>query len=41
MDMVYIDKVQQLITSSTDRTMRIWVVDQARQLLYYPWFVIN
>jgi len=21
--------------------MRIWVVDQARQLLLYPWFVIN
>jgi len=41
LDMVYIEKVNQLITSSTDRTMRIWVIDQSRQLLYYPWFVIN
>ncbi len=27
LDMVYIDKVQQLITTSTDRTMRIWIID--------------
>ena len=38
--MVYIKKVNQLITSSTDKTMRIWTVDKARSLLMYPWFVI-
>ena len=39
LDMVYIDKVQMLVTSSTDKTMRIWKIDEARQLLMYPWFV--
>jgi WD40 repeat protein len=39
LDMVYIDKVQLLVTSSTDKTMRIWRIDKARQLLMYPWFV--
>jgi hypothetical protein len=31
--------VQTLISSSTDKTMRIWRIDQARQLLLYPWFI--
>ena len=38
--MMYLDKVQLLFTSSTDGTMRVWRIDQARQLLLYPWFVI-
>ena len=37
--MAYIDKVQLLVTSSTDKTMRIWRIDKARALLMYPWFV--
>jgi hypothetical protein len=37
--MVYIQKVQLLVTSGTDKTMRIWKLDEARQLLMYPWFV--
>lgn len=37
--MTYLDKVQLLVTSSTDKTMRIWRVDKARALLMYPWFV--
>jgi len=42
LDMVYISKapVDQLITTSTDKTMRIWVIDKSRQLMQYPWFVI-
>jgi len=40
LDMMYLDKVQLLFTSSTDGTMRVWRIDQARQLLLYPWFVI-
>ena len=40
LDMIYLDKVQLLFTSSTDGTMRIWRIDQARQLLLYPWFII-
>jgi len=40
LDMIYLDKVQLLFTSSTDGTMRVWRIDQARQLLLYPWFVI-
>lgn len=39
LDMVFIQKVQLLVTSSTDKTMRIWRIDKARQLLMYPWFV--
>ena len=39
LDMVYLEKVQLLFTSSTDNTMRIWRIDQARSLLMYPWFV--
>ena len=39
MDMIYLEKVKLLITSSTDAVMRIWRVDKARQLLLYPWFV--
>lgn len=38
-DMVYIEKVQLLVTSSTDKSMRIWHIDKARQLLLYPWFI--
>ena len=37
--MVYINRVQLLVTSSTDKTMRVWRIDKARQLLFYPWFV--
>ena len=33
LDMVYLQKVQLLFTSSTDNTMRIWKIDQARALL--------
>lgn len=40
LDMIYLDKVRLLFTSSTDGTMRVWRIDQARQLLLYPWFVI-
>lgn len=39
LDMVYLPKVQLLITSSTDFSMRIWRLDKARALLMYPWFV--
>ena len=38
--MIYLDKVRLLFTSSTEGTMRIWRIDQARALLLYPWFVI-
>mmetsp|Transcript_97639 Transcript_97639/g.134324 ORF Transcript_97639/g.134324 Transcript_97639/m.134324 type:complete len:169 (-) Transcript_97639:1723-2229(-) len=38
-DMVYIEKVELLVTSSTDKSMRIWHIDRARQLLLYPWFI--
>jgi len=38
--MIYLEKVQLLFTSSTDGTMRVWRIDQARQLLLYPWFII-
>jgi hypothetical protein len=37
--MAFVSKVQQLISSSTDRTLRIWRIDKARALLMYPWFV--
>ena len=37
--MAYIQKAQILITSSTDKTMRLWRFDKARSLLQYPWFV--
>jgi hypothetical protein len=37
--MVYISKFQLLITSSTDRTMRVWRIDKTRSLLHYPWFI--
>jgi len=30
LDMVYISKVQLLVTSSTDKTMRVWRLDKAR-----------
>ena len=39
LDMIYLEKVQLLFTSSTDGTMRVWRIDQARQLLLYPWFI--
>jgi WD40 repeat protein len=39
LDMAYIQKTQILITSSTDKTMRLWRFDKARSLLQYPWFV--
>jgi WD40 repeat protein len=38
-DMIYLDKVKQLITSTTYGEMHIWRIDQARSLLMYPWFV--
>ena len=37
--MVYIEKVQLLVTSSTDKSVRVWRLDKARKLLMYPWFV--
>jgi hypothetical protein len=37
--MIYLEKVQLLISSGTDGHMRIWRVDKARSLLLYPWFV--
>lgn len=39
MDMRYIEKSEILISSSTDKTLRIWRLDKARELLMYPWFV--
>lgn len=39
LDMIYLEKVQLLVTSSTDNAMMIWRVDKARNLLLYPWFV--
>ncbi len=32
-DLIYINKVQLLISSSTDKTMRVWKLDEARSLL--------
>jgi WD40 repeat protein len=37
--MRYIAKSEILITSATDKTLRIWRLDKARELLMYPWFV--
>lgn len=37
--MALVQKVQLLISSSTDKTFRIWRIDKARALLMYPWFV--
>ena len=39
LSMVYLPMIQTLISSSTDNTMKIWRIDQARQLLLYPWFI--
>lgn len=39
LDMVYLEKVQILITASTEKMVRLWRIDKARQLLMYPWFV--
>lgn len=33
------EKAETLISSSTDKTLRIWRLDKARELLMYPWFV--
>lgn len=38
-DLRYIEKSEILISSSTDKTLRIWRLDKARELLMYPWFV--
>jgi hypothetical protein len=37
--MKYVQKSQCLISSSTDKTMRVWRIDKGRELLVYPWFV--
>ena len=37
--MKYVDKYEILISSWTDKTLRIWRLDKARELLMYPWFV--
>lgn len=37
--MIYLEKVQLLITSTTFGEMHIWRIDTARSLLMYPWFI--
>lgn len=38
-DLRYVERSEILISSSTDKTLRIWRLDKARELLMYPWFV--
>lgn len=40
LDIVYITKVDRMVSCSTDRTMRIWVLDATRRHMAHPGFVL-